>query len=761
MRTPVVSLVQRMAREFRIANWLVTPDLNQISEQGRVVSIEPKVMEVLVFLAANPGEVLSKDRILKEVWRDTFVGDEVLTYSISELRKALGDDAKNPRFIATIQRRGYRLIAPVQREPAPPEAAIEPASKAGRINKRFIYIALAALTIGVIVFSTWFFRPAPALSQSDLVLIGDIANMTDDPVFNDMLESALAINLEQSPFLNLYSRERVREMLRYMNRPPDEPVIPAVAREICQRGGIKACITGSIARLGRNYVISLEAVNAASGEAIAREQIEVDAKEKVLQALGQIASRMRGRLGESLPSIQRYDTPLLQATTSSLEAFKAYALGQKLLWSGRWLEAISHYKRAVELDPSFASAYDDMSYCYVVARKRELAAEAAQKAFSLRGRVSEYERGSIEIAYYNFVTEEIDKTIAVATAMRSTYPRNSAILVGLGEAYLALGSMEKAVEVFEEAMRLGEDRLAPVDLASIYLYLKRIPEAKTALGKASAPDNLGLHILLFQIAALEGDSEAMAKQVEWARERPEELFILHQQANAAACTGKIRSARQLNDKAIELAQRREMIEAAADFATTMARTEALMGNCKWAIETVTLSLAEQPDWQSMARAALVLAICGEVRQTEPLAAEIARRVPKGTLANEFFLPTLRAAAAIARGDGQAALQSLERSSPFGPSSLCWAGYFRGQAYLLLRNGAAAGAEFQRMIDNRCQGILSPLYPLAHIGLARASALTGDKNKSRKAYQDLFALWKEADPGLPILRQARQEYQTLR
>jgi DNA-binding winged helix-turn-helix (wHTH) protein/tetratricopeptide (TPR) repeat protein len=750
-----------MAREFRIANWLITPDLNQISEQGRVVSIEPKVMEVLLFLAANPGEVLSKDRILKEVWRDTFVGDEVLTYSMSELRKALGDDAKNPRFIATIQRRGYRLIAPVQQEPAPPAAAVAPASKAVGVNRRFITIALAALTIGLIAFGSWFFRPAPALSQSDLVLIGEIANMTDEPVFNNVLESALAINLEQSPFLNLYSRERVREMLRYMNRPPDELVTPAVAREICQRGGIKAYITGSIARLGRNYVISLEAVTTASGEAIAREQIEVDAKEKVLQALGQVASRMRGRLGESLPSIQRYDTPLLQATTSSLEALKAYSLGQKLLWSGRWLEAISHYKRAVELDPSFASAYDDMSYCYVVARKRELAAEAAQKAFSLRGRVSEYEKGSIEMAYYNFVTEEMDKTIAVASAMRSVYPRNTPILVGLGEAYMVVGSLEKALEVFEEAMRLGEDRLAPVDLASVYLYMNRIPEAKTALGKISAADNLGLHFLLFQIAVLEGDSEAMAKQIEWARGRPEELFILHQQANAAASAGKMSFARELNDKAIELAQRREMIEAAADFSTTMARTEALMGNCKWAIESGTSLLAEQPEWQSIARAATALAICGEVRQTEPLAAEIARRGPKGTLANGLFLPVLRAAAAIARGDGQGALQALGHSSPYGPVSIFWTGYFRGQAYLLLRNGAAAAVEFQRIIDNRCQGILSPLYPLAHIGLARASALAGEKTKSQKAYQDLFALWKEADPGLPILQQARQEYRILR
>ncbi len=428
-----------MGREFRISNWTVIPDLNRITDRDRMVSIEPQVMEVLVFLAEHPGEVLPKERILREVWRNTFVGDEVLTYSISELRKALGDDAKKPRFIATIHRRGYTLIAPVEREFAAVPEATGPVPRAAS-HSRWLYAALTAVTVSLLILAgVWYFRSAPALNRSDLILIGDIANKTDDPVFEDMMESALAINLEQSPFLNLVSRERIAEILRSMNRSPDERLNPAIAREVCQRGGIKAYISGSVARLGRNYVLSLHAVIAATGESIAREQEEVDAKEKVLQALGQAASRIRRRLGESLPEIQKYDTPLVQATTSSLEAFKAYAVGQKLLWSGRWLDAIAHYKRAVEIDPDFASAYDDLSYCYVVARKRELANEAAQKAFDLRGRVSEYERGSIEIAYYNFVTGEIDKAIASAEAMRSIYPRNSPILIGLGEAYFVVG----------------------------------------------------------------------------------------------------------------------------------------------------------------------------------------------------------------------------------------------------------------------------------------------------------------------------------
>ena len=750
-----------MTREFRISNWTVTPDLNRISDGDRIVPIEPQVMEVLVFLAEHPGEVLPKDRILKEVWRDTFVGDEVLTYSISELRKALGDDAKNPRFIATIQRRGYRLIVPVERKPVPAPAATGPGPHAATHAKWFMYAALTAVTSILVLIGVWYFGSAPALSRSDLILIGDIANETDDPVFEDVLESALAINLEQSPFMNLVSRERILEMLRSMNRSPDERVIPAIAREICQRGGIKAYIAGSIARLGRNYVLSPEAVIAATGESIAREQVEVDAKEKVLQALGQAATRIRRRLGESLPSIQKYDTPLVQATTSSLEAFEAYSIGQKLLWSGRCLNAIAHYKRAVEIDPGFASAYDDLSYCYVVARKRELVNEAAQKAFDLRSRVSEYERGSIEIAYYNFVTEEIDKSIAAAEAMRSIYPRNAPVLIGLGEACFAVGLLEKAKLSFEEAMRLGEDRLAPIDLSAVHLNLNNLDEAKMALGKSKAPDSLGLHILQFQIAFLEGNAGALAKHIEWARGRPEELFILKNQADMAAFAGKMRTSLELIRRAIESARRREMTEAAADFATTMARTQALMGDRRSAAESATMLLALPLDWQSMARAGMALAISGEVKQAESVFNQISQRVPKSTLARELFLPLLRASMNVAVGDGNAALQSLERLTPYDRVSVFWPQYLRGQAHLHLRNGTAAVAEFQQILDNRCRGILSPLYPLAHVGLAKAWALAGNRDASRKAYQDFFALWKEADDDLPLLKEARQEFQRLR
>ncbi len=763
-RFPIVSAGSNgMSREFRLANWLVTPDLNRITDGERSVSVEPQVMEVLVFLAEHPGEVLSKDRILEAVWRDTYVTDDVLAYSISELRKALGDDARSPRFIETIQRRGYRLIAPVQRQSTSPPACAAAASEgpAGKGSLRRAWLVLAAVSVLLLVAAFWYFRPVGALTESDVVLIADIENKTDDPVFDEMLEVALAINLEQSPFLNLFPRERVREMLRYMERSPDEPVTASIAREICQRRSIKAYITGSIAGLGRNYVISLEAVNAHSGDVIAREQVEVGAKETILPALGQAASRMRQKLGESLPSIQRYDIPLEQATTRSLAAFKAYSTGRKLLMSGKWLEAIGHYTRAVELDPDFASAYDDMSYCYRVARKRDLSAQAAQKAFDLRDRVSEYERRSIEVAYYMFTTEELDKAIAVTETMRSVYPHSSPILDTLAGLYFYVGLYEKALDLFDEAISIGDDPIAEVDRAIVHLSMNNLGKVKECAARIRTTDSLAFRTLLFHIGFIEGDAAAMTEQVEWARGKPGEPFMLVNQSNAAAFLGRMSAAREYNGRAIALAKSREISEAAADFTATMARTEALMGYCGPALESARSSLAEQPDWRGMAFAAMALAICGEVNQAGSIADEIAQRIPTGTIANELILPILHALIDLARGDGQSALQSLKRTEPYEKVSAFWTRYTRGQAHLQLRNGTEAAAEFQRILDVRGQSPLSSLYPLAYLGIARASALVGDRDRSAKAYESLFALWKDADRSLPILQQARKEYDTAR
>ncbi len=750
-----------MSREFRLANWLVTPDLNRITDGERSVSVEPQVMEVLVFLADHPGEVLSKDRILEAVWHNTYVTDDVLAYSISELRKALGDDARSPRFIETIQRRGYRLIAPVQQQSCGPSTCAAAASEehAGKRSMRRAWLVVAAVSVLLIAAGFWYFRPVRALTERDVILVADIENKTADPVFDEMLEVALAINLEQSPFLNLLPRERVREMLRYMERSPDEPVTASIAREICQRRSIKAYITGSIAGLGRNYVISLEAVNALTGDVIAREQVEVSAKESILPALGQAASRMRQRLGESLPSIQRYDIPLEQATTRSLAAFKAYSTGRKLLMSGKWLEAIGHYSRAVELDPNFASAYDDMSYCYRVARKRELSAEAAKKAFDLRDRVSEYERRSIEVAYYMFTTEELDKAIAVTETMRAVYPHSSPILDTLAGLYHHVGLYEKALALFDEAISIGDDPIAEVDRALVYLSLNNLGKAKKCAAQVRTTDNLTFRTLLFNIGFIEGDAAAMAEQVEWASGKPEEPFMLANQSNAAAFLGRMSAAREYSRRAIAMAKSREISEAAADFTAAMARTEALMGYCGPALESARASLAELPDWRSMSGAAMAMAICGEVDQVGSLADEIAQRTPRGTIANELILPILHALIDLARGDGHSALQSLKRTEPYEKASAFLTRYARGQAHLQLRNGREAAAEFQRILDNRGQSPLSPVYPLAHLGIARASALVGDTDRSRKAYESLFALWKDADRSLPILQQARREYDT--
>jgi eukaryotic-like serine/threonine-protein kinase len=320
--------------------------------------------------------------------------------------------------------------------------------------------------------------------------------------------------------------------------------------------------------------------------------------------------------------------------------------------------------------------------------------------------------------------------------------------------------LDRALPVFEEALRLGEDRLAPIGLASTCLNLNRVAEAKRALARTRSPDSLALHLLQFQIAFLEGDNAALAEQVEWARERPEESFVLKYEADAAVFSGKMRTARELTLRAIESARRREMSEAASDFATTLARTQALVGERAPAVESAAAQLAQPLDWQSMARAATALALSGDAKGAQPFCEQIALRVPRGTAAHGRVLPLLRAAINLARGDARAALLALERAAPFERIAAFWPQYLRGQAHLLLRNGADASADFQAIIDHRARGILSPLYPLAHLGLARARVLADDTDGGRKAYQDFFAIWKDADPDVPLLQEARREFQML-
>ncbi len=633
-----------------------------------------------------------------------------------------------------------------------------------QIPRSALRIGLAVAVLAVLAGSLFYFlRPKPALTDKDTILLADFVNTTGDAVFDGTLKQALAVHLGQSPFLNLFADERVRETLRLMNRSPEERVTPGVGREICQRQGLKALLTGSIASLGRNYVISLEAVNGQTGDVLAREQGEAEGKEQVLRILGEAATRLREKLGESLSSIQKFNVPLQQATTASLEALKAYSLGVEQNNKGKRLEAVSSLKHAIELDSNFAMAYGKLAAAYAGSLQRGLSAEAAQKAFELRERVSEREKFYIMSNYYWLATGEQNKAIEVLELFKQTYPRD---MPGnnLGFLYVTIGQYEKAIEELREALRL--DPNSPIGheaLSTAFIRLNRFEEAK-AIGEQSLArklDSVGIHTGLYYYAFIHGDAAAMKQQVDWASARPGEYAHLTWQAGAAAFAGQWQQARDFSTRAAALAEQRNLEEIAGNIVSSNGERAAVLGQCPQSHADLARAAALPRTPPSLFRAGMALALCGAAAQAQTLNDEAVKRYPKDTIVNEINLPLIRAALELQRGNRTQAIQILTAASRYESVSNFYQNYLRGQAYLGERNGAAAASEFQKILDHRGWSPTSPLYPLAHLGLARATLLQGETMKARKSYQDFFALWKDADADLPVLIEAKKEYANLK
>jgi serine/threonine protein kinase/tetratricopeptide (TPR) repeat protein len=630
-----------------------------------------------------------------------------------------------------------------------------------KAHKLAAAITLAILTVATVAFFVFRSR-APALTEKDTILLTDFDNKTGDAVFDGTLKRALAVSLRQSPFLNLFADDRVRETLRLMNRSPEETVTPTIGREICQRQGLKAMLTGSIASLGRNYVINLEAVNAQTGEVLASEQSEAEGKEQVLRSLGEAATQLREKLGESLSSIQKFS--LEQVTTSSLEALKAYSLGAEQNVKGKYFESISSLKHAIELDPNFASAYSLLAGNYTGTNQPGLAAEAARKAFELRERVSEREKLLIADQYYSKETGELNKAIEALELCLQTYPRDEDARHNLGYRYSLIGQDEKAIEQYREALRLNPNLgITRTNLSLSLMRLNRFEEAK-AMGEqviGQKFDSVSIHRYLYHLAFIHGDTAAMQQHVDWASGRPGEYNHLLWQAGAAVFAGQWQKARELTNRAADLAEQRKLQEEAGNSVASNAEWAAVLGQCQQSRAEIARAAALPRTPLSFFRAGIALALCGDAAQAQAQNDEAVKQYPKNTLANEAYLPLVRAELEIQRGNRTQAIQMLQAVSRYESVSFYHQNYLRGQAYLGERNGAEAAREFQTILDHRGWSPLSPLYPLAHLGLARAAVLQGDTAKARKEYQDFLALWKDADADLPILIEAKKEYEKLK
>jgi serine/threonine protein kinase/tetratricopeptide (TPR) repeat protein len=637
-------------------------------------------------------------------------------------------------------------------------------------------VGVAALLVAGFFSYRHYSRQTSKLTDKDSIVIADFDNQTGYPVFDDALRQGLSVQLEQSPFLQLVSEQKVNATLKLMGRPPGDRLTPELTRDICQRTGSKAMLTGSIAGLGSQYVIGLKATGCVNGDVLADALEQAASKEAVLKALDRAAVTLRSKLGESLSTVQKYSTPLAEATTASLAGLEAYSLGQKTRSAKGDSAALPFFKRAVELDPNFAMAYVSMSWIYYNEGQVGQAGEDARKAYQLREKVSERERYRIESTYYSNATGELEKALQTNELLKQTYPRDVGAYTNLGEAYKKLGNHEQALGEYREAMRLDPNRVINYyNLGEAYLHLNRLEDAEAVLKQAEERD-LSREFLLpvhYYLAFLKGDSTQMAQVLSAALGKPSaEDLLLAEQADTEGWYGRLNAAHELTRRAMDSARRNDDKETAAADLAWAALREAESGNREKARADANAALKLAPNQWVQVVSALALAQAGDTAAADQLALRLDKSFPLDTLVQTYWLPTIRAAVALDRQDPQRAIELLKSASgielsvpgngtyaPFVPV------YSRGQAYLILRDGNAAAAEFQKFINHYGLVINEPWGALARLGLARAYALDAAHDQSarenaRTAYQDFLTLWKNADPNLPILKQAQAEYAKL-
>jgi eukaryotic-like serine/threonine-protein kinase len=651
-------------------------------------------------------------------------------------------------------------------------AASSPAASAATPSKSRWQILLpvaAGVLVVLLGLGVYLRHSSSKLTEKDSVLLADIVNTTGDPVFDGTLKQALAVQLEQSPYLNIVPESRIREALRYMGKPPEQRVTNDIAREICQRESIKAMLTGTISSLGNHYVVTLSALNGSTGDSLASEQVEVDSKEHLLKSLDKAASDLRQKMGESLASVQQFAKPLEQATTSSLEALQAFTLGQEEHEKMRDDVALPHLKKAVELDPNFALSWATMGVVLNNIGRTTDGAQALKKAYELRDRASEREKFYIQAHYYDEVTLEGEKSIATYDEWQQTYPRDTVPYDNAALASSALGRPEKALEYASQAHRIdAQDRYAYDNMASAYEALNRFDEAKTVADEAVAKklEGSGIRFVLLDLAYQRGDRAAADQQLETTKGTSLEPFMLFFNAAWQTSQGKVKAAREIWRRASQSGIDSGAKDFGAGILTLEAYDDALFGLQAEARQEITRALEISTDPDTRAGAAIAFAMLGDEQKSATLLSSAQRDAPENHFIQSMIVAQTRAAQLLQKNQPAEAVNSLEPVRPYefgvGPRAVGVGPVFlRGMAYLKMHDGAKAAVEFQRILDHRGASSFASEYPLSHLNLGRAYALEGDTSKARTAYQDFFAAWKDADPDVPILKTARAEYENLK
>jgi DNA-binding winged helix-turn-helix (wHTH) protein/tetratricopeptide (TPR) repeat protein len=746
---------------YEFGPFRLDPAKRLLVREGHAIALTPKAFDALLILIESPERVISKDELIERLWPDTIVEESSLTQHIFLLRKALSGSDASPEYIATIPRKGYRFAEPVTI--VSPEVTTPP-SATHIVRYRWRWISAGAVLLLMTSVGLFLYLPqAPVLTDRDDILLADFVNSTGDMAFDGVLGQALAVHLDQSPFLRIISKERVNETLAFMKRP-NEPVAGPLAREVCERLGAKASLAGTISKVGTSYIVGLEATSCVSGEVLARDQVEVKTIEQVLDGLRQAATRVRRTLGESLTSIQRFDVPIQQATTGSLEALKAFSAGEDHRAKGLEVEAIPFYKQAIELDPDFALAYARLSTVYGNQGEWRQADEYVKEAFERRDRVSEREKLYIAATYYVTGPGDMKGYRDALSLWEQAYPRDWYPRYAMADYYNGVADYERALEPAQQALLLNPDHAFPYQrLAEVYLGLNRFMDAKAILHSAvdRHRDDAIVHEELFEIAFVEQDTAAMESQVSWATRNGQESSLLESRAEAATSEGRLGEARELLQRAESLTGSSEFKQGAAELHSQRAVLEAICGNKHHAREAVKVArpiAMEQRSGIALGNLAEALALIGDVREAEAIRREKAALGSPGDWLGPGVITT-EANLEIDRGRPSRAIDLLR---PLGPQELgLYQGfrpiYVRGLAYLAMHDGARAAAEFQKILDHRGVAPVSPLYSLAQLQQARAWVIAGDALKSRNGYERFLAMWQGADPDVPALLDANREY----
>ncbi len=759
-------------RRTRFGDFEVDLRSGELHKHGVRLKLQDQPFQVLSRLLEHPGDVVTRDEFRQRLWpADTFVDfDTGLNSAIKKLRDVLGDSAEQPRYIETLPRRGYRFIAHVENGNLPASAAVdaqfapaEPTGKRG-IRRRFVAsltVAACILVVAVVVWRIYFVKPA--LGQTDTILLASFVNKTGDPIFDDSLDKALEIKLTESPFLSLLPEADVRETMRTMRHDPNERVTQELGIEICKRQGLKGVVVPEIAAVGSSYLITLEAIDAQNQKSIGREQVQAESKDKVIAALGKAGSKLRRQLGESLSSLKKYNAPLDLATTSSLDALQAYRNGQALYRTGKRREAIPFFERAVELDPQFCAAYDMLGRVYNSIVDNEAARKNFATAFQLKDRrLTQEENFQTTALYHSAITGNLEKEAAVLVLYKEAYPRSAFAFNLLGIAHAQMGKTEEALQDFDSAIDQS-----PVPSAQHYsnasqalIQLGRFGDAKKLLEQWRHKGSLTpiQTSMRYRIAFFESDSETMERIAHATP--PDDWSWLHIQMQLAVFRGDLSKLRALSDSLVTQQTHANRMANAASELAWHARIESDIGN--YALARKLCKQAEEANGDNATvfdYCAKAFGVAGEVTQAEALAVKRDRLLPEATMNQKICLPEIRSIIERQRGNAAKALDLLAPVTPY--EQTYWEVlYRRAQAYSAAGEHAKAAAEFEKLIDHRGWPEWEVFSPLAQLGRARAYAMQGDRAESRKAYDEFFTTWKAADPDIPILRQAKAEYQKL-